>query len=502
MKIFSASQIKACDAYTIHASGITSRELMERAAGKCVEWIMANMAKDTLFVTLCGTGNNGGDGLAVTRMLHKLGYGAKAFLLQFSPELSADCKANLERLQGIDNSLVEILQPETFITDIPQNIVIIDAILGTGLNRRADGWVANFINHINELPNYKIAIDIPSGMPADNIPDKDAAIIKVSDTLSFQFYKRSFLHPETGKYAGNMHILDIGLHETFIASTPTHYQTVDAEYIRSIYRPREPFAHKGNFGTALLIGGSYGMIGAIALAARAASRAGAGKVKVLLPECGYYVIQTAAPEAMCHTSGEKHIAAVTGWEGHDGIGIGPGLGTKEETTKAFAGFLDACKQPVVIDADALNILAAQPELLHKIPAGSILTPHPKEFERVFGKTSNSMLQLEHARTQAMKYNVCIVLKGKYTIVITPEGECHYNLTGNAGLATGGSGDVLTGILTALLAQKYDPYEAAILGVYLHGLAGEYASEAHSQEAMIAGDIIDHLGKAFAGLTIR
>ncbi|WP_276132045.1 NAD(P)H-hydrate dehydratase [Polluticoccus soli] len=500
MKIFSALQIRACDAYTIHATGITSRDLMERAAGKCVEWLMANFEKEALFVVLCGTGNNGGDGLVITRMLNRLGYGAKAFLLQFSEELSTDCKANLERLQNIDSSLVDILQPETFITDIPANIVIVDAILGTGLNRQAEGWIASFIGHINDRPNRKVSIDIPSGMPADNVPGEGAAIIKADDTLSFQFYKRAFLHPETGTYAGNVHILDIGLHETFISSTHSNYQTIDEADVRAIYKPRLPFSHKGTFGTALLIGGSYGMMGAISLATKAAGRAGAGKVRSLVPECGYSVIQTLVPEAMCGTKGEKYITRIADWENADAIGIGPGIGTKEETIKAFANFLEACKQPVVIDADGLNILAKQPELLHKIPAGSVLTPHPGEFERLFGKTANSMLRLEHARTQAMKFNITIVLKDRYTAVISSEGECRYNITGNAGLATAGSGDVLTGIITGLISQKYDPHSAAVLGVYLHGLAGESASQIHSEEAMVAGDVIDALGKAFQ--TIR
>ncbi|MCD6062678.1 MAG: NAD(P)H-hydrate dehydratase [Flavipsychrobacter sp.] len=496
MKIFSAPQIRACDAYTIHASGITSRELMERAAGKCVEWLMASFPKESLFVVLCGTGNNGGDGLVITRMLHRLGYGAKAFLLQFSDELSPDCQANLERLQSIDNSLVDILQPETFITDIPENIVVVDAILGTGLNRQAEGWIANFINHINDRPNRKVAIDIPSGMPADNIPGEDASIIKADDTLSFQFYKRAFLHPETGVFAGDIHILDIGLHETFISSTHTNYQTTGEERVRAIYKPRQSFSHKGTFGTALLIGGSYGMMGAISLAVKAAGRAGAGKVRSLVPEVGYNIIQTLVPEAMCTIKGEKYITRIADWENTDAIGIGPGIGTKDETAKAFSNFLDACKQPIVIDADALNILAKQPELLHKIPAGSVLTPHPAEYKRLFGKTSNSMLRLEHARTQAMKYNITIVLKDRYTAVIGPEGECSYNITGNVGLATAGTGDVLTGIITGLISQKYEPHDAAIMGVYLHGLAGEYASRIHSEEATVAGDVIDALGKAF------
>lgn len=496
MKIFSAAQIRACDAYTIHATPIASIDLMERAAAKCVEWISGQYGRDSLFVVLCGTGNNGGDGLAITRMLHQLGYAAKAFLLQFNPELSADCETNLQRLQQISEELVDTLQPDMFITDIPQNIIIIDAILGTGLNRAVQDWVANFIEHINQLPNRKVAIDIPSGMPADNIPEDGAAIIMADETLSFQFYKRAFLHAETGQYAGNVHILDIGLDKTFVNSTHTNYIATDKARIKSLYRKRKQFSHKGTYGLAILVGGSYGSIGAICLATRAAARAGAGKTKALLPEVGYNVIQTLVPEAMCMTNGRKHLTEITGWNTANAIGIGPGLGTEWETMRAFEQFVDECKQPIVVDADALNMIGKKPELLSKIPPGSVLTPHPKEFERIFGKTVNSMQQLEVARMQAMRYNLYIVLKNRYTAIVTPEGECRYNLTGNAGLATAGSGDVLTGIITGLLAQGYEPGDAATMGVYLHGLAGDYAAEARSQEAMIAGDITEHLGTAF------
>lgn len=496
MKVFSASQIKACDAYTIHASGISSADLMERAAARCVTWLNEHLSKDALFIVLCGTGNNGGDGLAITRMLHKQGYGVKAFLLHFSEDLSEDCRTNLKRLQNIDNKLVEILSPDTFITDIPANVVLIDAILGTGLNRQVEGWLATIIDQFNELPNLKIAIDMPSGMPADSIPKTGAPTLEADDTLSFQFYKRSFLHPETGSKAGNIHILDIELHKTFIESTHSNYRVVDEAAIKEIYKPRNRFSHKGDHGLAFIIGGSYGMAGACVLASKAAIRSGAGKVKALLPECAYDIIQLSVPEVMCITKGEKYVTRICEWEQAQAIGIGPGLGMKDETARAFASFVEACKMPVVIDADGLNILANQPDLLYKVPAGSILTPHPKEFERLFGKSVNSMFQLEHARTQAMKYNIFIVLKGHYTIVVTPEGESWYNITGNAGMATAGSGDVLTGILTGLMAQGYSSYDAAMLGVYLHGLAGDYAAGQNSQEAMIAGDIIDNLGKAY------
>jgi hydroxyethylthiazole kinase-like uncharacterized protein yjeF len=355
MKIFAASQIKACDAYTIHATNISSLDLMERAAAKCTEWIIGNVPQGSIFVVLCGSGNNGGDGLAITRMLHLAGYGVKAFLLNFNDKISDDCQSNLTRLQKIDPSLVNVLQPDAFITDIPSNIIIIDAILGTGLNRAIEGWVAEFIDHINELPNKKIAIDIPSGMPADNIPNDELEILSANDTLSFQFYKRSFLHEETGRHAGNIHLLDIGLHPTFISSTPCHYQIIDEEKIATFYKKRKPFTHKGDYGTALLICGSYGMMGAAVLATKAALRAGAGKVKTLIPQCGYNIVQTSAPEAMCMVSGENHITKINGWQEATSIGIGPGLGTHEYTIKAFDEFIEAVKQPIVLDADALTL---------------------------------------------------------------------------------------------------------------------------------------------------
>jgi len=496
MKIFSASQIKACDAYTIHASHISSTDLMERAAAVCTDWIIANMLKDSVFIALCGSGNNGGDGLAITRMLHQSGFNVKAFVLQFTDVLSSDCAINLQRLQSIDHTLVDVLLPDAFITDIPSNIIIIDAILGTGLNRAVQGWIAQFIDHINQLPNTKIAIDIPSGMPADNIPSNNTDILQVDFTLSFQLYKRTFLHPETGIHAGKISLLDIGLHPTFIASTHSNYQTIDDEKIKSLYKKRSPFSHKGDYGTALIAAGSYGMMGAAVLASKAALRSGAGKVKVLIPQVGYSIIQSAVPEAMCTVTGENHISKINCPADVQCLAIGPGIGMHEYTVKAFSDFIETYKKPLVLDADALNILAKQPELLHKIPAGSIFTPHPKEYERLFGKTANSMQQLEHARTQAMRYNIYIILKGHHTAITTPEGECWYCTNGNAGMATAGSGDVLTGMITGLLAQGYDNYSSAILGVYLHARAGDFAAEKHSQHGMVAGDIVNNIGEVW------
>ncbi len=499
MKIFSAAQIRACDAATIQARGIQSAELMEHAATKCVDWIRDTFPKDALFVLLCGTGNNGGDGLAIARQLHNRSYAVKAFLLRFSPEISKDCQLNLDRLKRIDEQLVTIVEPDTFLTDLPPQIIIIDAILGTGLSRPADGWIGKFISHINKMPNRKVAIDMPSGLSADVIPDKESPVMSVHDTLSFQFYKRTFLHQESASFAGTIHILPIGLDQEFIKNTHSQYRVIDQSEALSIYKPREPYSHKGTFGSALIVAGSFGKMGAACLSTRAALRAGTGLVTALVPQCGYEIIQAAVPEAMCVTSGTDALVGISNWEKYNAVGIGPGIGTTPETARALITFIESCKKPIVLDADALNILSTHQDILPKLPRGSVLTPHPKEFGRLFGENTNSMIQLDNARIQAMRYNINIVLKGHRTAVITSEGECSYNVNGNAGMATGGSGDVLTGIVTGLLAQGYEPHQAAILGVYLHGLAGDFGAKKISQEALIAGDIIDYLGKAFLTL---
>lgn len=499
MKIFSAAQIRACDAHTIQAEGITSLDLMERASTACVTWVQKNLPKDSLFVILCGPGNNGGDGMAIARILHRHGYGVKAFLLRTGSQLSPDLEANMQRLFSIDKDLVGLLAPGTFITDIPRNIIIIDAILGTGLNRSLSGWPEQFVRHLNDLPNRKIAIDMPSGLQADTAPVAGDTVLAATDTLSFQFYKRSFLHSEAGSYTGRIHVLDIGLDSNFIETTTTHFNTIEPEDIAAIYKPRQPFAHKGIYGSVLLVGGSYGKVGAMVLAARAALRAGAGTVTALVPSCGYQVLQTAVPEAMCMTRGSNNINEIE-YDDRYTTGIGPGLGTDPDTAAALASYIAACRKPIVLDADALNIIAAQPELLSQLPKGSVITPHPKEFARLFGENTSSMVQVDNARMQAMRYNINIVLKGRHTAVINADGECRYNMTGNPGMATAGSGDVLTGIITGLMAQGYEPYQAALLGVYLHGLAGDAAAAERSMESVVAGDIVEGLGVAFREFT--
>lgn len=500
MKIFTAAQIKTLDAFTIQEQNIASLELMERAAMACYHWIRTNYPIHRPILILCGMGNNGGDGLALCRILLQEGFSAKAVILKHRDTFSDDASLNLTALHHLAADNVQILEPGFFVTGIDEHVLIIDALFGTGLNRALDEWCTAFVQEINELPNETISIDIPSGLSADVLPSKDAAIMEAHHTLSFQFYKRSFFHPETAVFVGKIHVLDIGLSEKFTEETHSQYLTVDNKAAKEIYKPRDPFGHKGSFGRALLVGGSYGKMGAITLAAKACCRTGAGLVSTIAPACGNVILQTANPESMFIASGEKFIETIKVQENINAIGIGPGLGLEEATRKALLQFIEWNEQPLVIDADALNLLSENEAHLLKLRHNAILTPHPKEFERLFGASADSMLQIEIGKAKAMKYNIHIILKGHHTAVLTPSGECWYNTTGNAGMATGGSGDVLTGILTSLLAQGYNSRDACLLGVYLHGLAGDEAAKDLSEEALVAGDIIDYLGKAYLKFT--
>lgn len=499
MKLFSAAQIRHCDEQTIRERNMPSHELMEHAAKACLRWMLAQFSRQQSFVVVCGMGNNGGDGLALTRLLIQEGYPASALVLRYAEQFSPDASLNLKRLHQSAPDCIAILNESDDFLGISDDVVIIDALFGTGINRPIQGWVSDFITMINSLPNRKIAIDMPSGLPADTLPTANGIVFKVDDTLSFQFMKRSLLHSEGAMFAGSVNLLDIGLSTHFIANTPSIYQVADVPFIRSIYLPRPVFSHKGTFGNAVLVGGSYGMMGAIALAVKAALRTGVGKVYVQAPGCGYQVLQTLCPEAMFQKAGDDFVEKIQLPE--NGIlGIGPGMGEAALTKRALAQLLRQSKQPIVLDADALNIIAAnREELMDQIPAGSVLTPHPGEFQRLFGSSPNSMEMVEKARNMAMKLNVVVILKGHHSTILPPDGSCFYNVTGNSGLAKGGSGDVLTGMITGLLAQGYSAEHAAIMGVWLHGTAADFAAHDKSMEAMTANDVIDYLGIAFEKL---
>ncbi len=498
MKLLSANAFRQWEEASAKAQGVTLYDLMERAGRAVAAWLMEAVPEDVPLVVVCGPRSNGGDGLVAARLLYEGGRSVQALLLKFKTEPSADNVHALGAARAVDPGLVLELEEGQYITGIPAAAVVVDALLGTGA-RPLEGWLAEVVSRLNSLPNPVVSIDLPSGLSADAAPPTDAVVMCAQHTLVIGGYKRTLLHPEGGRYAGTVHVLYIGLDAELLGNVPTHFNVLTAADAATCYRPRDPFSHKDTHGTAFLIGGSKGLVGALALAVQAAGRAGAGKVRGLVPECGYTILQTIAPEAMCRTSGTDAVVDFSGWEEARGIGIGPGLGTAPQTADALTHFLKTCPVPVVLDADALNLISDRPALLSDVSPGSILTPHPGEAARLMGQASSSLVRVDAARALAMRHNVVVVAKDKHTAICTPGGEVWYNLAGNAGLATGGSGDVLCGLLTGLLASGYAPVPAAMLGVYLHAAAGDLAAAEISQEALLAGDLLDHIGPAFRTL---
>lgn len=498
MKFFSATQIKQWDAFTIANEPIAAIDLMERAATACYQWLIGHNYAQKQMLFFCGKGNNGGDGLAIARMLIKHNCRVTVYILEFGNPGTGDFQTNLARLHECSTD-IHFLQSPDFFPAININDIIIDALFGTGLNKPLEGIGKALVEHINGSKNMIISIDMPSGMYADK-SSKENTVIKATHTLSFQNHKLAFLLPENENYFGTVHLLHIGQHKDFEETEKALFELTEEALVRSIYKPRKQFSHKGNFGHATLLCGSYGMMGAAVLSSSACLRAGVGKLTTYVPKCGLGILQTTIPEAMCIVSGEEHLLKVDAIEKFDAIGIGPGIGLHPSHNDLLAQIFKKSNKPMVIDADALNVIAENKTLLSSIPPLSILTPHPKEFERLFGKTENDFERLHLALMKSKELNIFILLKGHYSFISTPDGKGYFNNTGNAGMATAGSGDVLTGIITGLLAQGYSSLDACILGAYLHGSAGDIAAEKFSQEAMIAGDMVNCLGYAFKTLS--
>lgn len=498
MKILSASQTRQADAYTVAHEGISSIELMERASRAFVRWFVPAFSADKHndIIIFAGTGNNGGDGLAIARLLEAEGYTVEIYIVAGGTE-SEDFKANLGRLTT-DNKNIKInrLTAGAAMPTVEVSALIIDAILGSGLSRPiTEGLIFELINYINALPNLVVAVDIPTGLFTDQ--PSTGAVICAAYTCTFEYPKLSFLFPATYPYVGEFTIQPIGLSQEFIHQAQTTNRYITNNTVSRFFKVRDKFAHKGVFGHALLVVGSYGKMGAAILATKACLRAGVGLVTVHVPTCGYEIMQTSVPEAMVSLDEDQHIfTRVYDIHKYSTVALGCGLSTKNKTRNALCYVLKNLTMPVVLDADALNILGQSPDWLEFIPKDSILTPHPKEFERLFGTTTDDFERYDLQRRKAQELGVYVILKGANTCIATPQGDCFFNSTGNPGMGTAGSGDVLTGILCGLLAQHYTPLEACILGVYLHGLSGDIAAEAKSQEALTAGDIIDYLGEAF------
>jgi NAD(P)H-hydrate epimerase len=497
MKVLTADQIRKWDEFTIVNEPISSLDLMERAASKCCDWLNGNHYTASPVKIFCGKGNNGGDGLAIARLLAEKNITIDVYIVEFGVLGTDDFQANLTRLHAFPVK-IHFLQHPDFFPSIDKNDVVIDALFGTGINRTLNGLYAELVDHINESGATIISIDIPSGLFSDK-PTPESTIVKAGFTLTFQCLKMCFLFPENEEYFGQVIILNIGLNNSYLANVPSIYVVTDPAFIKTIYRPRKNFSHKGTFGHALIIAGENGKMGAAILATTACLRAGAGLVSALVPQDEFSIIQTAVPEAMAMPQEETEQAD---FAKYTTIGLGPGLGTKEAAARLIQKVLSQFNKPIVADADALNILSANQELLGDLPPGSILTPHPKEFERLFGQTANHAERIQRARYYAQKLFVYIIIKGHNSVLACPDGEVYFNNTGNAGMATGGSGDVLTGIITGLLAQNYSSKEACLLGMYIHGDAADIAVQSISQESLIAGDIISFLGKSFLSLSCK
>ncbi|RKN77998.1 NAD(P)H-hydrate dehydratase [Ulvibacterium marinum] len=502
MKIFTAEQIYLADKSTIKNQQISSAELMERAATGIFDWIHRRMQGAQVKIHLfCGIGNNGGDGIAVARHLQDHGYNIGVYVVNYSKKRSQDFLVNLERLKERKIWPVFLEEGSEF-PGIGRDDIIIDAVFGIGLNRNPDDWVGRLIRHLNDSDAFILSIDVPSGLFLDRGVGESKAVVKANYVLSFQAPKLIFFLPGTGIYSNNWEVLDIGLDPSFMASTETDYELIGKNEVLPLYIPREKFSHKGTFGHSLIIGGSHGKIGAVTLAAKACLKVGSGLVTAYVPQCGYIPLQTFLSEAMVITDeGEKCIEHLDFEIEPTVIGIGIGLGVSDKTVKAFSDFLSKNEKPLVIDADGLNILSKHKELIGKIPAQTVLTPHPKELERLIGTWKDDFDKLVKAKAFSKKYDCVLVIKGAHTITIYKD-KGYINSTGNPGMATAGSGDALAGIITGLIAQGYEPLSAAVFGVYLHGRAGDIVVEKIGYQALTASDIITHMGEAYLDLFTR
>ena len=503
MKIFLTRDLKEIDNRTIKEQNISSLDLMERAAIAATDELMARWDRNTNVILFAGPGNNGGDTLAIARLLNSYGYNTTTYLFNPKGTLSPDCQKNKEKLLSQEGVKLFEITKEFDPPELTSETLVVDGLFGVGLNAPIEGGFASVIQYINSYDSTVVAIDIPSGLFGENNSQNlTRNIIKAQLTLTFETPKLAFMFPENEKYTGEVVILDINLSKTAKEETSSKFFFTERSDVKGWLNKRNKFSHKGIFGNALLVAGSYGMMGAAVLAAKACMRTGVGVMAVHGPECGYTVMQTSVPEARYKADkNPRIISIIPDMTGYNAIGIGPGIGMDNNTGWVLRMSLKDIKRPLVMDADALNFLASNKELLNVLPANTILTPHPKEFERLFGKTDNGFERLEKAIEMAMHYNLIIVLKGAYTAVCLPNGEVHFNSTGNPGMATAGSGDVLTGIILSLLAQNYLPEQAAILGVYIHGLAGDLSLSLNCEESMIASDIVNQIGNAIRQLKI-
>jgi NAD(P)H-hydrate epimerase len=544
MKIFMTKQIAAIDQFTIQNEPIADIDLMERASMQIVNWLTARFSTEQQLIFFAGPGNNGGDAMAIARLMADYNYPCELYLLDFGKELMGSPAINWQRLQEQGKVLLKKISNESDIPNIPgdslvssqpcfvtltkegsvskssaQGILpnarmtntrhltvdmtlVVDGLFGSGLSRKLEGLPAKIVSAINTSKATVVAIDIPSGLLGEDNSQNDLnCVVRADFTLTFQFPKLAFFFPEHDQFLGQWEVLPIGLHANAIGETFSPYHYFTSEEVSAKIQKRSKFSHKGTYGHALLISGSYCKMGAAVLASRACLRSGVGLLTTHVPHSAYQIIQNSVPEAMCSIdASDLMFTEFPDLSQFSAIGVGPALGLKTNSQRALKELLLAKPAKLVLDADALNILSMHPEWLELLPENSILTPHPKEFERLAGATADSWSRLQAQLDFSKRYQVFVVLKGAHTCITFPSGEVYFNTTGNPGMATAGSGDALTGIILGLLAQQYPPADAAMIGVFVHGLAGDFAAKKKGEIALVASDLIDSLGKAFRHLT--
>ena len=502
MKLFSKEQIYEGDKITTERQKISSTELMERAGIQIFNWMHSRMQGAQVPIhVFCGIGNNGGDGLVLARHLITHGYNVITYIVNCSDKRTKDFLINYDRIKNVTKDWPKMLSCKNDFSEIviDEKDIIVDAIFGIGLNRPPNDWVIALFERFRASKAFTLSVDIPSGLYSDKAVENEKAVVNAGYTLSFQSPKLAFFLPETAKFTVQWEALDIGIDRDYLMQTETEVELISKYEVLPLYKPREKFSHKGDFGHVMILGGSYGKIGAVNLASRAALSAGAGLVTAYVPKCGYQSLQTAIPEVMVITDeNETHVSNIKFDIEPTVIGVGVGLGTTTETAKAFEAFLKKNKTPLVIDADGLNLLSKKKTLLKLLPEQSILTPHPKELERLIGKWSNDFEKLKKVKAFSKKYNVIVLIKGANSITVYLD-KLYINTTGNPGMATAGSGDVLTGIISGLVAQGYESLSATVFGVYLHGKSADIALEDYGYQSLIASHIIETVGDAFIDL---
>ncbi|MFM7177162.1 MAG: NAD(P)H-hydrate dehydratase [Bacteroidota bacterium] len=497
MKILNAEQNRLMDAYTILNEPISSLDLMERAASKCAHWILQNTPKDQPILIYCGSGNNGGDGLVITRMLSDKHINCNAILLNSKDKLSPDNHTNFNRLTQKYPDRIQVISKGNAVPSPPVGSIVVDAIFGTGFKGEATGIESEAIGKINTSDCHVISIDLPSGMASDKtIQTAINNIVKSNDTLTFQYLKPCMVMPENMELVGQINVLDIGLDARGLGQFEAEMELVSEDQIRGIIKDRPVAGHKGEFGHATIMAGGAGKAGAGILAAKSCLRSGCGLITMIVPQTENPIFQSSVPEAMTICYGE-HNTSTTIPTKTSALAVGPGIGTSQTAKETLQYLIGTWGKPLIVDADALNLLSESHELLKNLPQGSLLTPHVGEFERLIKKSAqNDFERLEEQKSLSKRLNCIILLKGAFTKITTPEGRVWVNPTGNAGMAKGGSGDVLTGLIAGLAARGYTLEEAAIIGAYLHGLSGDLCAKKLGMEAMHASDIIEAIPQAW------